>query len=114
MILERNGNCHQAVVVHAFNSSTWEAEAGRFLSLRPAWNYRVSSMTSRAIQRNPLSKTKQNKTKHKTNKQTNKRNGNCPKIKVRKYISETAYWPVWLEYMHFSFYKQKQEIYQRD
>jgi hypothetical protein len=27
----------QAVVVHAFNPSTWEAEAGRFLSLRPAW-----------------------------------------------------------------------------
>jgi major histocompatibility complex class I len=26
------------VVVHAFNPSTWEAEAGRFLSLRPAWS----------------------------------------------------------------------------
>jgi hypothetical protein len=25
------------VVVHAFNPSTWEAEASRFLSLRPAW-----------------------------------------------------------------------------
>jgi hypothetical protein len=28
----------QAVVAHAFNLSTWEAEAGRFLSLRPAWS----------------------------------------------------------------------------
>jgi hypothetical protein len=28
----------QAVVAHAFNPSTWEAEAGRFLSLRPAWS----------------------------------------------------------------------------
>jgi hypothetical protein len=28
----------QAVVAHAFNSSTWEAEAGRFLSLRAAWS----------------------------------------------------------------------------
>jgi hypothetical protein len=28
----------QAVVVHAFNPSTWEAEAGRFLSLRPHWS----------------------------------------------------------------------------
>jgi hypothetical protein len=28
----------QAVVAHVFNSSTWEAEAGRFLSLRPAWS----------------------------------------------------------------------------
>jgi hypothetical protein len=27
----------QAMVVHAFNPSTWEAEAGGFLSLRPAW-----------------------------------------------------------------------------
>jgi hypothetical protein len=28
----------QAVVVHAFNPSTWKAEEGRFLSLRPAWS----------------------------------------------------------------------------
>jgi hypothetical protein len=28
----------QAVLAHAFNPSTWEAEAGRFLSLRPAWS----------------------------------------------------------------------------
>jgi hypothetical protein len=27
-----------AVVVHAFNPSTWNTEAGRFLSLRPAWS----------------------------------------------------------------------------
>jgi major histocompatibility complex class I len=26
------------VVVHTFNPSTWEAETGRFLSLRPAWS----------------------------------------------------------------------------
>jgi hypothetical protein len=25
-------------VGHTFNPSTWEAEAGRFLSLRPAWS----------------------------------------------------------------------------
>jgi hypothetical protein len=28
----------RAVVVHAFNPSTWEAEAGGFLSSRPAWS----------------------------------------------------------------------------
>jgi hypothetical protein len=28
----------RAVVAHAFNPSTWEAEAGRFLSSRPAWS----------------------------------------------------------------------------
>jgi major histocompatibility complex class I len=26
------------VVVHAFNASIWEAEAGGFLSSRPAWS----------------------------------------------------------------------------
>jgi hypothetical protein len=28
----------QAVVAHAFDPSTWEAEAGGFLSSRPAWS----------------------------------------------------------------------------
>jgi hypothetical protein len=28
----------RAVVANAFNPSTWEAEAGGFLSLRPAWS----------------------------------------------------------------------------
>jgi hypothetical protein len=28
----------QAVVAHTFNSSAWAAEAGEFLSLRPAWS----------------------------------------------------------------------------
>jgi hypothetical protein len=28
----------QEVVAHAFNPSTWEAEAGRFLSSRPVWS----------------------------------------------------------------------------
>jgi hypothetical protein len=28
----------RTVVAHAFNSSTWEAEAGIFLNLRPAWS----------------------------------------------------------------------------
>jgi hypothetical protein len=47
------------VVAHAFNPSTWEAEAGGFLSSR----------TAKATQRNPVSKkTKQNKTKQKTKK----------------------------------------------
>jgi hypothetical protein len=39
------------VVAHAFNPSTWEAEAGGFLSLR----------TARAIQRNPVLKKQANK-----------------------------------------------------
>jgi hypothetical protein len=31
-------NMELGVVVHAFNPSTWEAEAGGFLSSRPAWS----------------------------------------------------------------------------
>jgi hypothetical protein len=37
-ILKRLSVSRVVVVVHAFNSSSWEAEAGRFLSLRPAWS----------------------------------------------------------------------------
>jgi hypothetical protein len=57
------------VVVHVFNSSTWEAEAGRFLSSRLSLVYRVSSRTAKAIQRNPISKTNKqiNKQKRKEN-----------------------------------------------
>jgi hypothetical protein len=29
---------HRAVVAHAFNPRIWEAEAGGFLSSRPAWS----------------------------------------------------------------------------
>jgi hypothetical protein len=43
--------------------STWEAEAGRFLSSRPAWS---TECIARAIQRNPvLKKTKKKKKKKK-------------------------------------------------
>jgi hypothetical protein len=31
-------NLSRTVVAYAFNPSTWEAEAGRFLSSRPAWS----------------------------------------------------------------------------
>jgi hypothetical protein len=31
-------NNRRAVVVHTFNPSTWETEAGGFLSSRPAWS----------------------------------------------------------------------------
>jgi hypothetical protein len=34
---QKNEKVSQMVVVHAFNPSTWKAEAGGFLSLRPAW-----------------------------------------------------------------------------
>jgi hypothetical protein len=57
------------VVAHAFDPSTREAEAGGFLSSRPAWS---SSRTARAIQRNPVSKKQKNKKTKKKNKQKTK------------------------------------------
>jgi hypothetical protein len=47
-------------MVHAFNPSIWEAEAGGFLS-KASLVYRVSSRTARVTQRNPVSKNKQKK-----------------------------------------------------
>jgi hypothetical protein len=58
------------VVAHAFNPSTWEAEAGRFLSSR----------TARATQRNPVSNNNNNKNKKQKQKQnkTNKTTQQVP------------------------------------
>jgi hypothetical protein len=57
------------VVAHTFNPSTWEAEAGGFLSSRPAWSTkRVPGQPG--LHRETLSQNK-NKNKNK-NKQTNK------------------------------------------
>jgi hypothetical protein len=59
------------VVAHAFNPSTREAEVGGFL-VRASLVYKVSSRTSRAIQRNPVSKNQKQKNK-KTKKQKKKK-----------------------------------------
>ena len=45
-------------MAHAFNPSTWEAEACGFLSFEASLFYKVSSRTARAIQRNPVQKEK--------------------------------------------------------
>jgi hypothetical protein len=45
------------MVAHAFNPSTWEAEAGggrRISEFEASLVYRVSSRTARATQRNPV------------------------------------------------------------
>jgi hypothetical protein len=58
-----------AVVVYAFNPSTWEAEAGKFLSSRPAWSTeRVPGQPG--LHRETLSRKKKKNKKQKTkNKQ---------------------------------------------
>jgi hypothetical protein len=61
----KNGKVKPGVVAHAFNSSTWEAEASRFLSSRPAW----STKDRQGYTEKPCFE------KTKTNKQTNKKNG---------------------------------------
>jgi hypothetical protein len=63
------------MVAHAFNPSTWEAEAGGFLSSRPAWSteYRVSSRTARATEKPCLQKNpKKNKKTQKNQKNPKK------------------------------------------
>jgi hypothetical protein len=52
--------------VHAFNPSTWEAEAGRFLSLRPACEFQDSQGYTEKPCR------EKQKQKQTTNKQTKK------------------------------------------
>jgi hypothetical protein len=68
-------------VVHAFNPSTWEAEAGGFLSSRPAWSTDCVPGQPELHRETPSQekKTKQNKKKNKnpqTNKQKNQNNNN--------------------------------------
>jgi hypothetical protein len=48
----------RAVVAHAFNPSTWEAEAGGISEFKTSLIYRVNSRTARAILRNCLEKKK--------------------------------------------------------
>jgi hypothetical protein len=55
------------MVAHTFNPSTWETEAGGFLSFEASLVYKVSSRTARATEKPSLEKpkNKQNKS-HKT------------------------------------------------
>jgi hypothetical protein len=49
------------VVVHAFNPSTQEAEAGGFFSLRPAWSTQWVPGESGLHRENPVSKKQEKK-----------------------------------------------------
>ena len=57
------------IVVHTFNSSPWEAEAGEF---KAGLVYIMSSRTARSIQRNSPSENKQKEGAVKTDRQTDR------------------------------------------
>jgi hypothetical protein len=62
------------MVVYTFNPSTWEAEAGGFLSSRPAWSTKGVPGQPGLYRETLSQKTKQNKTnKKQTNKKQKKR-----------------------------------------
>jgi hypothetical protein len=63
------------VVAHAFNPSTQEAEAGGFLSSRPAWSTELvpgqPGLYRETLSQKIKKKRKQNKTKNQTTTTTN-------------------------------------------
>jgi hypothetical protein len=56
--------------VHTFNLSIWEAETGKALEFKASLDYKASSRTARATQRNLVlgRKKKKQKQQNKTNK----------------------------------------------
>jgi hypothetical protein len=54
----------RAVVAHAFNPTTWEAEAGGFLSWKPAWSTKCVPGQP-GPQKNPVSKKQTNNNNNK-------------------------------------------------
>jgi hypothetical protein len=62
------------VVVHAFNPSTWESEAGRFLNSRPAWSTKLVPGQPGLYRETMSQKNNNNKKKKKKKKQKTKQN----------------------------------------
>jgi hypothetical protein len=62
------------VVAHTFNLSTWEAEAGGFVSLRPAWSTKSEFQDSQGYTKKPC--LKPNNNNNNNNKQTKNKNKN--------------------------------------
>jgi hypothetical protein len=92
------------VVVQIGNSSTWEVEAGEFLSSRPDWSTEWVPGRPGATQRNPVSKnrteqnrteqnrTEQNRTEQKRNetKQNKTKQNKTKQNKTKQILSETT------------------------
>jgi hypothetical protein len=74
------------MVAHAFNPSTWEAEAGGFLSSRPAWSTeRVPEQPG--LYRETLSR-KTKKKKKKKEKKRKKKDKKLPKQLKKGYVDD--------------------------
>jgi hypothetical protein len=58
------------VVAHTFNPSTWEAEAGGFLSSRPAWSTSEFQDSQGYSEKSCLEKTKKKKKQKNKKKKT--------------------------------------------
>jgi hypothetical protein len=72
------------VVAHAFDPSTWEAEAGGFLSLRPAWSTIQSEFQdSQGYTEKPCLK----QTNKQTNKQTKSKSKNKKQNKTKQNVT---------------------------
>jgi hypothetical protein len=63
-------------MVHAFNPSTWEAEAGRFLCSRPAWSKSEIQNSQGYTEKPCLEKLKKRKTEKKKKKKERKEKKN--------------------------------------
>jgi hypothetical protein len=75
-------------MAHAFNPSTWEAEAGGFLSSEASLVYRVSSRTARAIQRTPVSKKKKKKKREKEDRRKKRKGIQTKNKKLKSEFSD--------------------------
>jgi hypothetical protein len=63
----------RAVVAYSFNPSTCEAEAGGFLSLRPAWSTGQPGLHKETLSQNQTKQKNQNKQKTKRKERKEKR-----------------------------------------
>ena len=76
------------MVVHPFNPSTWEAEAGGFLSPRPAWSTKRDPGQPGLHRETLYQKTKPNQNQKPKKKQNKKINKKQNKTKRQRKIFE--------------------------
>jgi hypothetical protein len=75
------------MVARAFNPSTWEAEAGKFLSLRPGLQSEFQDSQGDTLSR----KTKQNKKKTKQNKTKQQQKNLLSSVSRHTFIPQNQY-----------------------